>query len=620
MREASASQPMMENVRFGEMPLHPRVDPGTLVLAAAWQWTPAGVATLAATAVFVALAAYVWRRRSGSAGAALVLVLVAVLLWAAAYAAELGATELAAKRRWGDFKYVGICLLPPAWFAFAALFSGRGQWVNRRTLLLLAAEPLLVLVLLANGATHDLIRWYPASAVGDQGAVAIPGPLFWPHLAYSSLVLWVSLGLMVAALLRASSVYRKVSLILIGSLIVPYVLNLLYNFDIGPFGRIDFTPFAFTASCLVLVWGLFRFRLLGISPVARGVVFETITDAVVVLDPLRRVVDANPAAERVLGVPLADATGRPLEEVLPEAAGLPEELTVSRDGVTRRYELTGVPMPDREGEPIGWLVVLRDVTERHRTQRHLRRLDEQRRFLLERLVTSQEEERRQLASDIHDDAIQAMVAVTLELQVLGGRLRDPAAHELLERLKATATDSVGRLRQLVFELHPPLLEQVGLAAALEQYARRASELTRPAHDQDHGIPEGDQAGRHGHAQASLAGFSVQVSNEVKVELPAEVRVLAYRVVQEALANVRAHAKAGRVAIRLEEADGGVLVRVSDDGVGFLPGVVERQQRRGHLGLVSMREQAAMAGGWCRVSSAPGMGTTVELWLPLPVAE
>ena len=570
------------------MPFHPRVDPGTLTLAAAWQWTPAGVATLAATVVFVGLAAYVWRRRSGSAGAALALVLVAVLLWAAAYAAELGATELAVKQRWGDFKYVGICLLPPAWFAFAALFSGRGQWVNRRNLVLLAVEPVLVLVLLANGATHDLIRYYPASAVGDQGAVARPGPLFWPHLAYSSLVLWVSLGLMVVALLRASSVYRKVSLILIASLVAPYVLNLLYNFDIGTFGRVDLTPFAFTASCLVLVWGLFRFRLLGISPVARGVVFETITDAVVVLDPLRRVVDANPAAERVLGVPLADATGRPLDEVLPETAGLPEDVAVSRGGVTRRYELTGVPMPDREGAPIGWLVVLRDVTERHRTQRHLRRLDEQRRFLLERLVTSQEEERRQLASDIHDDAIQAMVAVTLELQVLGGRLRDPAAHELLERLKVTATDSVGRLRQLVFELHPPLLDQVGLAAALEQYARRASEL---------------------------AGFSVQVSNEVRGELPAEVRVLAYRIVQEALANVRAHAKASRVAIRLEEADGGVLVRVSDDGVGFLPGVVERQQRRGHLGLVSMREQAAMAGGWCRVASAPGMGTTVELWLP-----
>jgi hypothetical protein len=106
---------MVENARFGTMPQHPRVDPGTFLLAAAWQWTPAGVATLAATLVFVVLAAYVWRRRSGSAGAALALVLVAVLLWAGAYAAELGATGLSAKRTWGDFKYVGICLLPPAW-------------------------------------------------------------------------------------------------------------------------------------------------------------------------------------------------------------------------------------------------------------------------------------------------------------------------------------------------------------------------------------------------------------------------------------------------------------------------------------------------------------------------
>jgi signal transduction histidine kinase len=581
------------------MPQQLRVAPGTLViLAAGWQWTGAGVAMLATTALFVAMTAYVWRRRSGSAGAALALVLVALLVWAGAYAAELGATELAAKQRWGDLKYVGICLLPPAWFAFAALFSGRASWVNRRNLVLLAIEPALVLALLANASTHDLIRFYPATAAGDPDAVADVGPLFWPHLAYTSLVLWGSLALMVAALLRASRVYRRVSAILIVSLVVPYGLNLLHNLDVGPFGQIDLTPFAFVASCLVLVWGLFRFRLLGIRPVARGLVFETITDAVVVLDPLRRVVDANPAAERILDRPLADAVGRRFDELLPEAADavgdpgatgdrLPEELTLARNGTSRRYEPTVVAMPDRQGPPIGWLVVLRDTSERHRTLGSLRSLDEQRRSLLERLVTSQEEERRQVAGDIHDDAIQAMVAVTLQLQVLGSRLHDPATYELLERLKATATESVGRLRQLVFELHPPLLDEVGLAAALRQYATRTGEL---------------------------AGFGVQVSDEAGGELPAELRVVAYRIVQEALANVRLHARASRVAIRLEESEGGVLVRVSDDGVGFLPGMAERQVR-GHLGLVSMREQATMAGGWCRVASAPGMGTSVELWLP-----
>ena len=116
------------------------------------------------------------------------------------------------------------------------------------------------------------------------------------------------------------------------------------------------------------------------------------------------------------------------------SAGLPEELVVTRSGMTHRYEPTVVAMPDRQGPPIGWLMVLRDVTEHHRTLRNLRKADEQRRSLLERVVTSQEQERRQVAGDIHDDAIQAMVAVTLQLQALGSRLRDPRSSELLERL------------------------------------------------------------------------------------------------------------------------------------------------------------------------------------------
>ena len=153
-----------------------RVAPGTLVVAAAWQWTGVGLAMLATTAVFVAMAAYVWRRRGGSAGAALALVLVALLLWAGTDAAELGATDLAAISRWGDVRYVGLVLLPPAWFAFAALFAGRGSWVNRRNLALLAIHPILVLVLLANAATHDLIRWYPPEAAADPDAVAEAGP------------------------------------------------------------------------------------------------------------------------------------------------------------------------------------------------------------------------------------------------------------------------------------------------------------------------------------------------------------------------------------------------------------------------------------------------------------
>jgi len=195
----------------------------------------------------------------------------------------------------------------------------------------------VMLVLLANAATHDLVRWYPPEAALDPDAVAEPGPLFWPHLVYSGLVMWGSLVLMVVTLVRASRVYRRVTTILIVSLVVPYVVNLLYNFDVGPFGRFDLTPFLLIGSCLVLVWGLFRFRLLGIRPVARGLVFETISEAVVVLDPLRRVVDANPPAERLLGVSLADAIGHPLGDLLPEAAEAVRGPTAAGNGLPRSW-------------------------------------------------------------------------------------------------------------------------------------------------------------------------------------------------------------------------------------------------------------------------------------------
>ena len=118
---------------------------------------------------------------------------------------------------------------------------------------------------------------------------------------------------------------------------MPYAFNLLYNFDVGPFGRVDLTPFLLIVSCLVLVWGLFRFRLLGIRPVARGLVFETISEAVVVLDPLRRVVDANPQAERLLGVSLADAVGHPLGELLPEAAKAVRDPPATSNGLPESW-------------------------------------------------------------------------------------------------------------------------------------------------------------------------------------------------------------------------------------------------------------------------------------------
>jgi signal transduction histidine kinase len=92
-------------------------------------------------------------------------------------------------------------------------------------------------------------------------------------------------------------------------------------------------------------------------------------------------------------------------------------------------------------------------------------------------------------------------------------------------------------------------------------------------------------------------------------------VIAYRICQEAVTNIRMHAAATQVVVRLEEARGGLLVTIGDDGAGFDPDRVRAAPRPGHVGLTSMSERATMADGWCRVDSHPGSGTTVRFWLP-----
>ena len=234
------------------------------------------------------------------------------------------------------------------------------------------------------------------------------------------------------------------------------------------------------------------------------------------------------------------------------------------------------------------MVELRDVTERHQAHERLVRLDQQRRWLLGRVVWAQEEERRRIAGEVHDDAIQTIAAARLMLTTFRDQLSDDYQRDLLDHLEEAVSSSLARLRTLVFDLRPAQLDDDGLAAALREYLAET---------------------------AGQGGLVAELRDELDQEPPAEARVIAYRICQEALTNVRVHARASRVEVRLEEARGGLLVSVTDDGEGFDPDRVRATPRRGHVGLTSMSERATMADGWCHIDSAAGRGTTVRFWLP-----
>jgi signal transduction histidine kinase len=228
------------------------------------------------------------------------------------------------------------------------------------------------------------------------------------------------------------------------------------------------------------------------------------------------------------------------------------------------------------------------TAELQATARRLRRIDRERVKLLESLVSTAEEERRRIAVDIHDDAIQKMSAVAMRLDMLRVDHRELEDDEGLSKLNQTVTTSIDSLRQLLFELSPPGLESGGLLEALRLYLDQQSKLD--------GAPE------------------YNIEHRLQTEPPLQTCLVLYRIAQEALTNAKKHARATQVRVLLADRRGGHFVRVQDDGVGFS---VKRRidPLPGHLGLIAMRQRAEMAGGEFLISSTPGEGTTVESWLP-----
>ena len=224
--------------------------------------------------------------------------------------------------------------------------------------------------------------------------------------------------------------------------------------------------------------------------------------------------------------------------------------------------------------------------ENARLMDELRRSDEERKGLLRRLVAAQEEERRRIAADLHDDSVQAMVAVDLRLATLRRELAGSEGAAKLRSLMKTVELAVARLRRLMFELRPPALDRDGLVAAIREYIDQTED----------------------------DGVEYKLASRLTEDVPEEARVAIYRITQEALANVRRHARATAVSIVLEPKGDGVYVRITDDGAGF-PAGKDEAPHPGHLGFVAMRERAESVGGWWQISSVPGTGTTVEFWIP-----
>ncbi|GIU97505.1 MAG: histidine kinase [Actinomycetota bacterium] len=341
-------------------------------------------------------------------------------------------------------------------------------------------------------------------------------------------------------------------------------------------------------------------------------IFDTEPECVKLVGPDGTLLKMNPAGlamveaehpDQVLGrriYPLVVEEDRELVQAMTEAAFHGVSVTAQFDivglrGTRRRMESRTAPLRDPDGRVIACLAISRDITESarakeelERTLDDLRRANEARVQALSRLIHAQEAERQRIAEDLHDDPVQRLTALEIRVGTLACTAADEQLREQLGAVERDLADVITRLRSMMFELRPPQLDREGLVPTLTTHLRRLAEET---------------------------GWAWSVDGDASAPIPADVAATAFRIALEALGNARRHANARTVRVALEVSQGVLRGSVDDDGRGFDP-VAAWSRHDGHLGLVSMRERAELAGGELEIRSAPGAGTTVGFTLPL----
>jgi two-component system CheB/CheR fusion protein len=328
----------------------------------------------------------------------------------------------------------------------------------------------------------------------------------------------------------------------------------------------------------------------------------------VILDPAGRIVAFNHSCQEKSGYSLSEAKGRtfwdfllPPEEVdeakaafagileCAEPARNYERTWIGKDGSRRVIASSSIGRCGADGAVRQIISTGIDITPRKLAQDALRRSEDQLRRLTANLLTAQEEERKRVARELHDDVNQRMAMLANEVATLERTL--PGSSRLLRKQLRSLREQVDQLsddlRRTAQHLHPSALEHFGLVTALESHCS-------------------DFLKRH-QIQLKLTHRSVPES------IPVEVSLCLYRVTQECLHNIAKHSGARQVAVEIRGNEDGVLLSIADNGTGFDPGLVADQSG---LGLVGIRERVRLVDGIVSINSQPGHGTKIDVRVPL----
>ncbi len=312
--------------------------------------------------------------------------------------------------------------------------------------------------------------------------------------------------------------------------------------------------------------------------------FTTNASPIVLVDPSGAVVEVNPAAATLWGdtrgSTLHDLLGLSVDDIT--ATTTPRTVTIITPNGDERTYRPSISSLDTVGDGSSHQVVLEDITEEHRSEIEARAWAGE-------VLRAQEEERRRIAREIHDDPLQRLLQLARRVESLGDAAPANGDHGRWDVVREELLETVGHLREVTRGLHPAGLDQYGLVAAVR------------------GLLVDVEIQHEVATRFLLDGDVVRGTPEAEIG--------AFRIIQEAVRNTVRHADATLLTVEMHFVGDALHVRVTDDGRGFDSHTVGALDGR-HLGIHSMRERAHLLGGRCDILATPDHGTTIDARVPL----
>jgi signal transduction histidine kinase len=556
-----------------------------------YSYTPDVWPAIVTFGLVVFLGQYSWRRRHIAGARPFAIACFLASFWTVGVILEISALGAPTQIFWHKFQ--AIWLMPSAAMitCFILQFAGLDRWLSLRTYALLFLIPALNALAIATNSIHYLV-WTGFEM--DGHLVPLPGRLFWFFNSYVFVLGLINFAVLVWLALRSPR-HRWPVAIIIGAQVVArigYTLERIEGNWIGP-GEAALATFGVVAVSYAVAF--LGFHVIDPVTAARRSVLEQMRDGMFVLDLSGRILDVNPMGAAIVGIPKIRLRKQPVSEILPLDSGVPggsddaghvdREITLGNPGPARYYDVNTTPLSDRNGELIGQLLLLHDVTEQKRARARV--FDQQE-------VVATLRERDRLARELHDGIGQVLGYVGMQAETALQWIRkgdSGRAESVLARLADVAREAHSDVRESILNLKADQVQGWSFLQNLERYLEKFQT--------NYGIQ----------SELSVADGI----DDGTFEAAAGVQLL--RVFQEALNNSRKHGGASAVRVTVDRNESHARITIADDGHGFDSSRLEGEDGS-HFGLTFMRERLLQIGGSLEIDSKPGAGTILSIDVPI----